>query len=93
MSGILGYGPRPEHDSIRTAEMTRLLLALPPLFLLLCSAHAEIAKTNPPADEPNLLGTAVFIALFVGACAVFFWYVWRNEQKAKQKKGGGATKS
>jgi hypothetical protein len=93
MSGILGYGPRPEHDSIRTAEMTRLLLALPPLFLLLCSAHAEIAKTSPPADETNLLGTAVFIALFVGACAVFFWYVWRNEQKAEQKKGGGATKS
>jgi hypothetical protein len=24
---------------------------------------------------------------------VFFWYVWRNEQKAEQKKGGGATKS
>ena len=43
---------------------------------------------------PGRLGTAaVFIALFVGACAVFFWYVWRNEQKAEQKKGGGATKS
>ena len=72
--------------------MTRFLSALLPLFLLLCSAHAEIAGTNPPADETNLLGTAVFIALFIGVCAVFFWYVWKNEQKAKQKKSGDATK-
>ena len=92
MSATLGYGLRPERDSFRTAEMTRLLLALPPLFFLLCSAHAEIEKTNPPADEANLLGTAVFIVLFVGACVVFFWYVWKNEQKAKQKKGGDAAK-
>jgi hypothetical protein len=74
----------------RTSEMTRPLATLLPFLLALRSAHAEIAKTNPPSDETNLLGTAVFIALFVGACAVFFWYVWRNEQKAKQKKGGDA---
>ena len=72
--------------------MTRALSTLLPFCLALRSAHAEIAGTNPPADETNLLGTAVFIALFVGACAVFFWYVWKNEQKARQKKGGDATK-
>ena len=82
----------------RTAEVTRFLSALLPLFLLLCSAHAEIAGTNPPAEETNLLGTAVFIALFVAFCAGFFWLVWKNEQKAKQEKaaeghGGKSTKS
>ena len=72
--------------------MTRPLSALLPLLLALGSAHAEIAKDAPSADETNLLGTAVFIALFVAFCAGFAWYVWRNEQKAKQKKGGDAAK-
>ena len=79
-------------NDARTFAMTRSLSTLLPFVLALRSAHAEIAGTNPPADEANMLGTAVFIALFVGACAVFFWYVWKNEQKAKQKKGGDATK-
>jgi hypothetical protein len=79
-------------SAARTFAMTRSRYMLLPFVLALHSAHAEIAGTNPPADETNLLGTAVFIALFVGACAVFFWYVWKNEQKAKQKKGGDATK-
>jgi hypothetical protein len=79
-------------NDARTFAMTRSLSTLLPFFLALRSAHAEIAGANPPADETNMLGTAVFIALFVGACAVFLWYVWKNEQKAKQKKGGGATK-
>jgi hypothetical protein len=76
----------------RTFAMTRSLSALLPFILAVRSAHAEIAGANPPADETNLVGTALFIALFVAFCAGFAWYVWRNEQKAKQKKGGDASK-
>ena len=79
-------------NEARTAAMTRPRYMLLPFVLALHSAHAEIAKTEPPADEVGLLGTAVFIALFGAFCAGFAWYVWRNEQKAKEKKGGGAPK-
>ena len=71
--------------------MTRSLATLLPFVLVLRSAHAEIAGTNPPADETNVLGTIVFIALFLAFCGGFFWLVWKNEQKAKQKKGGDAS--
>lgn len=72
--------------------MTRSLSTLLPFILALRSAHAQVAGSNPPADETNLFGTVVFIVLFVGVCAGFAWYVWRNEQKAKQKKGADAPK-
>jgi hypothetical protein len=72
--------------------MTRALSALLPFLLTLSAAHAEIAGENPAADETNLLGTAVFIALFVAFCAGFLWFVWKNEQKAKQKNGADGTK-
>jgi nitrate reductase NapE component len=63
-----------------------------PFVLALHSAHAELAKGTPPADETNFLGTAVFIVLFVAFCGGFAWYVWRNEQRAKQKKTADAAK-
>jgi membrane protein DedA with SNARE-associated domain len=70
--------------------VTRILSGLP-LFLALSAVQAQVAK-DPPADESNLVGTIIFIILFVACCAGFAWFVWKNEQKAKGKKelqGGG----
>lgn len=76
--------------------MTKILSGLP-LFLLLSAAQAQLAKADPPVDESNLVGTIVFIILFVAACAGFAWFVYRNEQKSKQKKelpgSGSSTKA
>lgn len=68
--------------------MTRILSGLP-LFLALSAVQAQVGH-EPPADESNLVGTIIFIILFVGACAGFAWFVWKNEQKAKSKQGGGS---
>jgi hypothetical protein len=66
--------------------MPRFFVVLP--FLLALSAvHAQTVGANEPAQEGHPIGTIVFIILFVGACVAFFWFVWRNEQKAKRKKG------
>jgi len=34
-----------------------------------------------------MLGTLVFIALFVGGCVAFGWMIWKNEKKSKGKAG------
>ena len=49
---------------------------------LFASAHAQAPE---PAAEPNMLGTAIFLVLFVGFCAGFVWMVWRKkEDKPKE---------
>ena len=52
------------------------------LLLLLCSAYAEDAAV----ESSGLASTIIFLILFVGSCVGFIWLVWRNEQKAKQKR-------
>ena len=64
--------------------MSRILAALP-LVLVSLAAYADVAP-EPPV-ESNLLGTLVFLALFVGACVAVGWLIWRNEKKSKQKVG------
>jgi nicotinamide riboside transporter PnuC len=64
--------------------MSRILAALP-LVLIPLAAYASIAP-EPPA-EANLLGTLVFLALFLGSCVAVGWMIWRNEKKSKQKVG------
>ena len=60
--------------------MSRILSALP-LVLVSLAAYADVAP-EPPA-EANLLGTLVFLALFVGACVAVAWLIWKNEKKPK----------
>lgn len=63
--------------------MSRVLAALP---LLVISLAAYAVDAEPPA-ESSMIGTIVFILLFVGGCAAFGWMVWKNEKKSKQKAG------
>jgi len=63
--------------------MNRILAALPP-FLLPLAAHAVDAE---PPVESSMVGTIVFVLLFVGGCAAFAWMIWRNEKKPKQTPG------
>ena len=63
--------------------MSRILAALP---LVLISLAAYAVEAEPPA-ESNMLGTLVFIVLFVGACAAVGWMIWKNEKKPKQTPG------
>ena len=64
--------------------MSRILAALP-LVLVSLAAYADVAP-EPPAEE-NMVGTIIFLVLFVGGCAAFAWMIWRNEKKPKQKAG------
>jgi hypothetical protein len=64
--------------------MNRILAALP--LVLLPLAALAIDAAEPPA-ESNMVGTIVFLLLFVGGCAAFAWMIWRNEKKPKQKAG------
>ena len=63
--------------------MSRVLAALP---LLVISLAAYAVEAEPPA-ESSMIGTIVFILLFVGGCAAFAWMIWKNEKKSKQKAG------
>ena len=63
--------------------MSRILAALP---LVLSSLAAYAVEAEPPV-EPNLLGTLVFILLFVGACVAVGWMIWKNDKKPKQTPG------
>jgi hypothetical protein len=63
--------------------MSRILAALP---LVLVSLAAYAVEAEPPA-ESNLLGTLVFLALFVGSCVAVGWLIWKNEKKSKGKAG------
>jgi hypothetical protein len=63
--------------------MSRVLAALP---LLVISLAAYAVDAEPPA-ESSMIGTIVFILLFVGGCAAFAWMIWKNEKKSKQKAG------
>jgi hypothetical protein len=63
--------------------MSRILAALP---LVLLSLAAYAVEAEPPV-ESNMVGTIIFIVLFVGGCAAFAWMIWKNEKKSKQKAG------
>ena len=63
--------------------MNRILSALPLLLPLVALA---IDAAEPPA-ETNIVGTIVFLLLFVGGCVAFAWMIWRNEKKSKQNPG------
>ncbi len=63
--------------------MSRVLAALP---LLVISLAAYAVDAEPPA-ESSMIGTIVFVLLFVGGCAAFAWMIWKNEKKSKQKAG------
>jgi len=60
--------------------MTRTLAALP-LILISLAAYADVAP-EPPA-ESNVLGTVIFLVLFVGACVAVAYLIWKNEKKPK----------
>jgi len=68
--------------------MTRFLSGLS-LFLLYCSAYAEIAATNVPEDPPpSVVGMIIFGIVFVGSCVGFMWMVYKSDKKAKQGNAG-----
>ena len=65
--------------------MTRFLSGLS-LFLFYCSAYAEIAAANVPAEQSNATGFILFGILFVGLCVGFVWLVIWNDKKQKAKQ-------
>jgi hypothetical protein len=64
--------------------VNRILSAFPLVLLPLTALAVDAAE--PPA-EANMVGTIVFLLLFVGGCAAFAWMIWRNEKKSKQNPG------
>ena len=40
------------------------------------------SRPEPPA-ESNMIGTVIFLLLFVGACVAVAWLIWKNEKKPK----------
>jgi len=64
--------------------MTRFLSGLF-LFLFYCSAYAEIAVANVPAEQSNATGFILFSILFLALCVGFVWLVIWNDKKQKEK--------
>ena len=60
--------------------MIRTLAALP-LFLISLAAYADVAPKQPV--ESNMIGTVIFLVLFVGACIAVAYLIWKNEKKPK----------
>lgn len=61
--------------------LSGFFLALLPFF-----AHAQDSTANAPAEETNMIGTVIFIVLFLGFCLGFVWMVWRSDRNEKRRK-------
>lgn len=61
----------------------KILCALPLVLLPL----AALAVEAEPPVESSMIGTIVFVLLFVGGCAAFAWMIWKNEKKSKPNAG------
>ena len=64
--------------------MIKILSAFP---FVLASLAAYAVDAEPPVESSGMVGTIIFLLLFVGGCAAFGWMIWRNEKKSKQKAG------
>ena len=64
--------------------MIKILSALP---FVLVSLAAYAVDAEPPAESSGMIGTIIFLLLFVGGCAAFGWMIWKNEKKSKQNPG------
>ena len=64
--------------------MIKILSALPLVFVSL-AAYAVDAEA--PAESSGMIGTIIFLVLFVGGCAAFAWMIWKNEKKTKRNPG------
>ena len=62
--------------------MRRPFAGFLPLFLF-CSAYAQNAQDPPLPTAPNIIGIAIFLILFVGACVGFFVYALRDDKSKK----------
>lgn len=54
-------------------------------FLILCSAYAEEVKDAPPPETVNVIGIAVFFAIFILMCVGFFGYMWWRHKNNKDE--------
>ena len=54
-------------------------------FLVMCSAYADEVKDAPPPETTNVIGIAVFFALFVAMCVGFFGYMWWRHKNNKEE--------
>ena len=61
--------------------LSGFFLALLPFF-----AHAQDSTANAPAEETNIIGTVIFIVIFLGICLGFVWMVWRADRNEKRRK-------
>ena len=64
--------------------MIKILSALPSV---LASLAVYAVDAEPPVESSGMVGTILFLLLFVGGCAAFAWMIWKNEKKSKQKAG------
>ena len=64
--------------------MTRLISGLY-AFLFFCAAFAADVKDAPPPDAPNVVGIAIFFALFILMCVGFFGYMWWRHKNNKEE--------
>lgn len=55
-----------------------------PAFSIFPSLAAYAQTAEQPVEMASPLAIVGFIVLFVGLCAAYVWFTWRNEKKNKQ---------
>jgi hypothetical protein len=70
--------------NLKETAMTQLITFCMSM-LVMGAAHAEEIH-DAPIPEPNYLGIAVFLLLFVGGSVWYIWRVMRQDKKAKLDK-------
>jgi heme/copper-type cytochrome/quinol oxidase subunit 2 len=53
--------------------------SLAPLLACFLSFAALAETPAEPPIESNLVGTIIFLVIFVGVCVVFMWMIWRKK--------------
>lgn len=66
--------------------MARLLSGLS-LFLLYCTAFAQSANPEAPAEMASPVTVIVFLVLFIGSCIAFVAYTWWRGKSRKGQSG------
>lgn len=61
------------------------VLLFPVALSAFAQASKQIPKPDAPVEQASMGAILLFLALFVGMCAAYGWYMWHTNRKEKQE--------